>query len=897
MIDSSSLALPSLADPPDAAGVARAVREHLAVVRDRLAALHHATRSGRRVNEAHSDAMDGLVSELTRRSVARGGEAAETSWAVMAVGGYGRRELSVYSDVDILILHDGRATAWVGGVVERLQRWLWDAGLTLGSATRTPEETLSMAAEDETVCTAVLDARRIDGDERIAGELHDGLLGQVRRDPEGFVALCQRLLEQRHAAYGESLYLLQPNLKEGAGGLRDFHAAWWAARVANPEVRCFADLEGAHRLTGTEAKALSRGLDFLWRLRNDLHLRTGRATDQMGFDHQESLADELGYRDVDGRELPVERFMRDYYRHARIVQNLSTLLLDLAARRARPGPTPRQVRNVEDGFRLAEGQLEIPDAEHLREDPLRLFEAFAVAQRHDVPLSRMARRLVRENLDLVDDALRSDPRVLRIIDRILSAEHRVMRSLMAMNDVGLFGAWSPEWAHIVCRWQQVTYHTYTVDVHSIFLVEELRRLWRGKYAQALPELTDLMGSVGDRAVLFLGCLLHDIGKGLGGGHSARGASLARSFLERIGLDEARRERVVFLVEYHLLMSHLAQRRDLSDPKLIVDFARVVRDRTNLRNLYLITFADIRASSRHAWSDWKGQLLRELFERTSEFLESGGDDPQVAFEQIEKRVEARQEAARRELRDLGVAESRIDAFFEEMPRRYFTAHSGPQIARHAMAMLSFSAEKVVATQVRTMRGDFSEFIVVTRDVHGVYARVAGVLTAKWINILGCHVYTTRSGLALEVYRLATPAGGPQELREVWRGLQTSLHAVLSHTIEVSELLRRRGRPVGVKAAPNPGPVQVEIGNEESDFYTIVDVTANDRLGLLYDLTRVIADHDLEVYVSKAATILDQVTDTFYLKDREGRKIHDPELLDRLREALFEAAQSGGSALDG
>jgi [protein-PII] uridylyltransferase len=893
MSSRSSLELPSLADPPDAAGVALAIREHLERMRTGLAKLHADDATGSDVNRVHSEAMDQLLVTLARRSQARSDVPGRV--AVAAVGGYGRRELAIHSDVDLLILHEPGTEEWVAAEVERLQRWLWDAGLKLGLATRTVDETLAMAAEDLTVCTAALDARLIAGDPALVGELEERLLEALRSDPQGFARRQMEGVVERHARFGESLYLLQPNLKEGAGGLRDYHAAWWASRVVHPGVKTFTDLEGAQRMSRAELESYVSALDFLWRLRNQLHLTTGRATDQMSFDLQERVAADLGYADPDGVELPVERFMGAYYRHARVIQNFSNLLMELALRSARGAPL-EPARSVEEGFRVADDHLEIPDDAHLRARPVRLLQAFAVAQQHDVALSREARRHVRENLDLAREPLRCDPEAGATLDRILASERRVMRTLVAMNETGLLGAWIPEWEHIVCRWQQVTYHTYTVDVHSIFVVEELRRLWSGLYARALPELSHLMLGVRDRSVLFLGCLFHDIGKGLGGDHSLKGVELARAFLDRAGFSARRRDRVLFLVEHHLLMSHLAQRRDLSDPKLIVEFARTVGDRVNLRNLYLLTFADIRASSRAAWSEWKGQLLHELFERTSEFLEAGADQLQIAVEQMEARVEARQAVARRELQTLGVADERISVYFDELPRRYFIAHTGAQIARHAMAMLGFRPEQVVATQVRSMRGDFSELIVVARDVHGLYAKVAGVITAKWINILGSHGYTTRSGMALEIYRLVTPSGGPTELREIWRGLQMPLHGVLSGVVQIRELLERRGRPLGLQDAPTPGPVQVEISNDESDFYTIVDVTANDRIGLLYDLTQTIAEHGLEIYVSKAATILDQVADAFYLKDAHGRKVDDTALLERLRTALLLVAAGPEGAGD-
>jgi [protein-PII] uridylyltransferase len=458
-----------------------------------------------------------------------------------------------------------------------------------------------------------------------------------------------------------------------------------------------------------------------------------------------------------------------------------------------------------------------------------------------------------------------------------------------MNESGVLGRLLPEWEHVVCRWQHVLYHTYTVDVHSLFLVEQLRRLWLGKFAEALPELTELARAVSDWPVLFLGGLLHDIGKGRGGDHSNKGAELARACTQRLGLSPERVERVVFLVRHHLLMSHLAQRRDLSDPKLIVDFARTCGNRENLRNLYLLTFADIRASSTSAWNEWKGQLLRELFERTAEFLETGSDDPLVALEQVEARVERRQDAARAELRGLGVGESKIQDFFDIMPRRYFISHSPRQIARHALVVLAYTPERLVSTSARALPGDISEFLLYTRDVHALYSMVSGVLSAKGLNILGSHVYTTRSGLALEVYRVETPAGGPEEQREVWRAVESMLHAVLSGVVRIEELLRGRRRPVGRAPVPSPRPPEVVVSNEESDFYTIVDVSAEDRLGLLYDLTRTIAQHGYEIYISKIATVMDHIADTFYLKDAEGKKISDPVRLTSLRKDLLRAAR--------
>lgn len=873
--------------------VPAAVRGYLQASRAYLGELHATVASGERVNTAHSDLMDRLIRRLFRLSeesyFGDGGEG-PSEVCVVAVGGYARREMSIHSDVDLLFLYRDRITPHVAAVAERLQRWLWDAQVTVGGATRTIGETIQLAVSDHSVATSVLAPRHLVG----SGVLYHHFLELARRKllekPARFVGDLARSLAERHTRFGDTLYLLQPNVKEGAGGLRDYHTAYWAMQASGAFARDRAELLHQGLLTEDELGALSAALDFLWRVRNELHLRAGRKHDQLSFETQESMAETFGFAARDAEhDLPVERFMGEYYRHARNVRTCSDLVVEQCLARVRPAPSRRRVVQTEQGLRIADGQLEIPHARQLRENPVLLLEVFAIAQAHDVPLTRKALRLVRENLGLIDADFRSKPEAVDAFLRVLRAPHRVTRSLIAMNEVGLLARFLPEWEQIVCRWQQVVYHTYTVDVHSIFLVEELRRLFKGDYAKELPALTELVRDVPDLTAVYLGCLLHDIGKGLGGDHSPKGAVRTRTCLERMGLDSELVSRVVFLVDQHLVMSHLAQRRDLSDPRLIVEFARLVGGRTNLRNLYLLTVADVRASSKRAWTDWKGSLLRELFERTSEFLETGDDDPQRAADLIERRVETRRQAAAAELAKQKVDAQRVQDWFDSLPRRYFTAHSPSQIVRHAQVAMNYDRAQPLATAVRSFRGDFTELILCTRDVHALFSNVAGVISAHHINILGAHVYTTKDGLALEVYRLTTPPGGEDEHTIIWDELRASLVSVLRGEKSVDEILRRRGRPVRAMPQPWRAPESVTVTNEESDFYTIVDVAANDRLGLLHDLTRVIAEHDLEIYISKAASVLDQVADTFYLKDREGRKIHDPERLAALQRDLLAAAR--------
>jgi [protein-PII] uridylyltransferase len=895
------------------------VKTYLAEARAHLEWLHRTSGSGRGVNEANSDLIDRMIRRLfsLAEEIYLGqGTIPDDHLAIIAVGGYARREMSIHSDVDLLILYSDHLTPFVEHIAERLQYWLWDGGLRIGCATRTIEQTVALGLEDVTVRTAVLTARFLCGDGEFFHEFSDRIRDELLPDPAAFVAEQQELMRERQLEYGDSLFLLQPNLKEGAGTLRDYHAAYWVARGTQPSVRDVDDLLHFGLLTEVEMKEYREALEFFWRTRNELHLRSKRVNDQMTFELQEEVAEGLGYGSMseahgknrdggsdtgsqpladirlqpDDPDLPVERFMRDYYRHARAIKSYSELVIDQCAQRVDPQTAgiAEQIE-VEDGFRVLNAQLIIPHAAHLREDPLRILRVFLIAQRHQVGLSRMAQRLVRENLSLLDEPVRSSSAASSLFMQILESETRVMRTLMLMNEVGLLSQLMPEWAHIVHRWQHVIYHTYTVDVHSIFLVEELRRLWRGKYARVMPELTELMQEVEDRGVLFLGCLLHDIGKGFGGDHSNKGVVRAKPAIKRLGLSKDRAARVLFIVQHHLLMSHLAQSRDLSDAKLILELAQICGDRTNLRNLYLATFADIRASSVEAWTDWKGQLLRELYERTAEMLETGAEREDQAVALLEARVERRRDGAREELVRLGVGEAKIDSLFAELPRRYFLSHTPRQIARHSQLVLRYGTGTRVVTANRDMKGGFTEFILCTSDVHGLYSQVAGVLTACGLNILGSHVYTTKGGLALEIYRTHTPRGGPEEREMVWREVDSALDSVLSGEVEVGDLVRRRRRPVGTTRPPSRKDARVLVSNTESDFYTLVDVIADDRLGLLYDATRTIGEHGFEIYISKAATIKDQVTDTFYLKDENGKKIKDHKRLDRLREALLEAVR--------
>ncbi len=881
---------------PDEREISTAIREYVKEARVRLQAWHEEGASGRKINEANSDCIDRLIRRLFQM--------AEEEYysddsnflkriAVVAVGGYGRRELSIHSDIDLLILHRGEIDEYVKKLAERLPVRLWDGNLVVGSALRTIDESLEIAREDMTARTAILDGRYLVGDPDLFHEFMDTVRKEFRSNDQEFIATLRGSLEERHEKFGESLFRLQPNLKEGVGGLRDYHLALWVAltRHSSLSIRGLIDLLDYGVLSELEWQEFREALRFVWRIRNTLHFMSKRKNDQLNFDLQERIAEELGYaaeEDDERGSLPVERFMQAYYRHARVIQQSSMVIIDQCTVHTENGSAP--VVELEEGFVLRGDEIDIPHDTLLRDRPLRFLLIFEIAARENVALSRNAQRTIRENLHLLDDSLSVAPEAAASFLRLLQGKQNVFLTMMTMNDLGVLAHFLPEWEHVVCLWQHVNYHTYTVDVHSIYLVGELERLWRGSYSQLLPEFSELIHGVDDLPVLYLGCLFHDVGKGMGGDHAEKGTEIAETVCTRFGLSEEQVGRVCFLVRHHLQMSHIARRRDLSDPKLIAFFAQLVGDFTNLRNLYLLTFADFRGSSPKAWTPWSAGLLRELFHRTAQVLETGELDASVAAKKLAARAERLRDSVCAQLVGMGVDEERIAEFCDAMPQRYFLSHTSWQIARHGMVMIGFRPERVINVGIREMRGDFTEFIICAENSLGLYSKIAGCLTLSGINILGSHIHTTHTGLALEVYRVTTPEGGPEEKRRAWRALQELVIDVLTGKRKMSDI--PRPRMIASKMPLRRIPPTVRISNSESDFYTIVDISADDRLGLLYDLTRKITELSIEIHLSKASTRLDQVADTFYLKTSDGRRVTDPDVLKELHDGLIEVGGRDG-----
>ncbi len=891
--------------PDERAGapVSRALNEataaYLEAMRAHVLALHDGGARGSVVNDAHAEGIDRLIRRLFR--VAENAffeehpRLASFGMAVVAVGGYGRRELSLGSDIDLLFIYRGKVNAYVETLAETITHRLWDAGLTVGHATRTITECMRFGRQDLPTLTSYLDARFLIGDLALFAELERDVRGYIRKNALAFVEGKLEEQAQRHAKMGESLFLLQPNIKESVGGLRDHHTAMWTARAAQWAVRTPEDLRKHAFVEEGEVAELVEALEFVWRIRNELQ-RAARKGDRLHYEAQERLVALFGLEDTPEQTAP-EQLMRDYYLHAKAIHRVSTGVQERALqlvdrRRTR---LARSAYLVSDGFAIVDGKLEIPRASLLQERPQRLLSAFAVAQHHDVDLSPRAQALVHEHVPLIDDAFRCDPEAARIFRQILSSPIRVYRTLRAINEAGLLGAYIPEWEHLFGLWQQDMYHTYTVDVHSLFLVEQLRRIRKGNHADDLPLATELMRDLEQPFAVYLGCLLHDIGKGYGGGHCVKGAKMIPPVAERLHLDEEEAEIVDFIVLHHLTMSGMADRRDVNDPRTIQNLATLCLTRERLRVLYLSTVADIRSVSPEAWTTWKHSQLTVLYRNTAEWLEaSEGDASQFFLERAMTRAEENQAGALELLGAAGGDPEQARALLEAMPRRYVLDHNAQEIAQHLSMALDFmrSGRDVGVYSFRpgeTPEG-FWGVVVLGRDRPGLFSRVAGVLTACGHDVLRASVYTTRGGLALEIYQVAPIAGGePEEASErqrIGRRLDSALEGDERPPV-------RRVRTEVPDGAVRVRAPRVLISNGASDFYTVIDVSTNDRPGLLHEVTTALSELGLDIEMSRASTRARRAIDAFYVS-QHGQKVTDERRCKEIETALLEVlARSEGA----
>ena len=822
-----------------------------------------------------------VVDEFIKRALLRYGYPELEGVSIVALGGYGREELSPYSDIDLLFLHRKGSKGLAEEVVERLLYLLWDTKMDVGNCTRSLEECreLSMDRNDVTILSSLLDSRFICGDRTLYDELENEIYGEVL--PKISHDFIRRKIEERDARgerYGKTLYILEPNVKEGRGGLREFQTAMWIAQ-ANYKAKSFEEVLQRGFVSEKEYRVMRKCINFLLLVRAQLHYQAKKREDNLSFELQTQVAKSFGYRE--GKLRAVEKFMRIYYLRAAVVVQRSRRLTEKCTRVYARRRLTRKAVHLDHGFTIQGKYLSVTSRNVFSEDFCNFLRAFEYADRYSVEFSEYLELLMGEQVTLIDEKVRNDPEFNRIFLRLLRFGKDVSKMLLKMNEIRLLGRFIPEFAKIVCMVQFDSYHVYTVDIHSIFMIREIERLINYEYEKKFPFLTKVSETLVKRHVLFLACLFHDMGKGQGGSHAQKGAAMIPKIAERMGLGASDAEQLEFLVRHHLAMVHFSQRRDLDDPVVLKRLAKSIPNEETLSLLYLLTFADIRSVGPDVWKDWSGMLLQELYVKALRQMSAGTYRRKTDEEWMQKMTSDIVADA-----DGEIPERKVTKILKKMPVSYFSQFSRQNILRHVKLLNSIEGK--FATEVIRYE-EYDEFTVCAPDNKGIFSMFCGVLSANGLNILGARIVTTLDKKAFDVFYVErTNHLTEEEYGEVWKKVEKNLGRVLDRDIEVDELVERRKRNYSSYGRKVPEyPPEIVFDNESSDKATVIEVYAHDREGLLYSITKTIAEMNLSIDYAKISTRADQVADTFYVRDSRGRKISGPKKLKKIEDSLISA----------
>jgi [protein-PII] uridylyltransferase len=885
--------------PPDAPATARRAAAVAQLAAARTAAMA-ALEAGFAGTPPAAPALIRAISGLTDRIVMAAFDAAGAITgdapgpvALIAVGGCGRAEMAPHSDVDLLFLTGPRPAAGLARQVEAMLYILWDLRLKVGHATRSVAECVRQARADVTVRTALLEHRTLMGD----AELAEALRRSLRRDVyDGSAAqfIKAKLTEraERHSRQGGQRYVLEPNVKEGKGGLRDLQTLYWIGKYLHG-AESPADLVKAGIFTAEEHEVFARAEAFLWAVRCHLHFIAGRAMDQLTFDLQVEVAARMGYADRAGRRA-VEQFMQDYFRHATKVGELTRIFLTaLEARHVKGVPRLAGIfrRNrvkLRPGYRLVHNRLDVADASAFLADPLNLLRLFEEGLRTGVLIHPDAMRLVAANLHLIDEGVRTDPEAQRIFLDLLIAHGNPERALRRMNELGVLSAFNPEFEPIVAMMQFNVYHHFTVDEHIIQCLSVLAQIERGELIEELPIASRILTEGVNRRVIYVALLLHDIGKGRPEDHSVVGAQIARKVAPRLGLTAEESETVEWLVRHHLLMSDMAQKRDIADPRTVRSFARAVRTRRRLDLLTVLTVCDIRGVGPGTWNNWKAMLLRRLYRSTAEAFETGLEE--VTRDKAEHEAQAALRAALP-----GWTEAELAA---ETARHYGPYWQGFSTETHAVfarLLRGLGADEIRIDLHPDPDHDATRAAFALADHPGIFSRLAGALALAGANVVDARTYTSKDGYATAAFWIQDADGHPYETARLPR-LQKMIERTLKGEVVAREALKDRDK-VRKREREFRFPTSITFDNEGSDIYTIIEVDTRDRPGLLYDLTRTLAANHIYIASAVIATYGAQVVDSFYVKDMFGLKLHGKGKQETLEKRLREAIEAGAARARG
>ncbi len=807
---------------------------------------------------------------------------------VAAVGGYGRGELAPASDIDLLFLMPYRLTPRVEQIVESILYMLWDLGLKVGHATRSIDECIRLSRADITIRTAVLEARFLWGEKKLFADLRRRFADEVAKDTgPDFVAQKLAERDQRHRRMGDSRYVLEPNVKDGKGGLRDLQTLFWIAKYLY-RVDSVADLVEKGVLTSGEAQRFARAENFLWTVRCHLHYLTGRGEDRLTFDLQTEIGRRLGYKDHAGTR-GVERFMKHYYLTAKEVGDLTRIFCAALEAEHRYGRSFSFFgldifRREIDGFRLESGRLSVKSGSEFTDNPIRILELFHTAQKHDRDIHPKALRMITRHLRLVD-SLRDDPEANRLFMEMLTAPKGAESTLRRLNEAGVFGRFVPDFGRVVAQMQHDMYHVYTVDEHTIFAIGILHGIEQGVYDEQMPIASEVIHKVSSRRALFTALLLHDIAKGRGGDHSKLGAQLALELGPRFGLSPEEIETVSWLVEYHLLMSRIAFHRDLSDPKSILDFSETVQSLERLRLLLLLTVCDIRAVGPNVWNNWKASLLRELYYATEAHL-SGGHDAKGR----ETRIKAAKAAARDGLKGWKAAD--VEWFLElGYPSYWLSLDTETHVRNANFARKAEQEKSPLALDIYVdERHDVTEISIYTPDHPGLFSQIAGAMSVSGANIVGAKIFTMTNGMALDTFAIQDSSrrafSQKQQLDRLRNRIEQTLQGKLRPDREFAGKASIPSRTEVFTVAP-----RVLISNTASRTHSVIEINGRDRPGFLHDVTRVLTDLGLQISSALITTYGERAVDVFYVKDAFGMQVTHDSKLDQIRERVLAVLSDG------
>lgn len=806
--------------------------------------------------------------------------------ALMAVGGYGREELYPFSDIDLQFLYSEGEKKEAARVAEAILYVLWDLGFKVGQAHRTLKQTLDDARADHVVCTNLLDARLVAGDDALFAQWQQRMEAEVLNDSAlAFVEAKLAERDSRHARFGDSRYRLEPNVKEGKGGLRDLHTIWWLARYCY-RVQALRDFVARGMLTQEEFDAFDEARQFLSRVRIYLHYAANRAEERLTFDRQHELAVMMGYPHPSANRA-IERFMRRYFVAVRTVGNTTRIFCAMLEEEKLRKPrkpiawlwhTPWAL----GPFKLEGERLMVRQEEALADDPALMLDIFRLAQEHDLDIHPRAWQFIGRNVKRINDEVQDDARANDIFLKILLSDQPIEPALRRLSESGVLGRFIPDFGRVVGQTQFNMYHVYTVDEHTLVALGILQAIEKGRLKNELPLASDVVHRVKSRRVLYLALFCHDIAKGRGGDHSELGERIVIKLARRMGFSADEVETVAWLVRYHLLFSNTAFKRDINDPKTVADFVAEVKTPERLKLLLVLTVADMRAVSPIVWNAWKGSLMRDLYTRAQQAMGALHAEPH------DRQIDVFRAALARQLKDW--PQPMVEAYMEQGNAGFWA--SAPA-AHHATIARMHEQAKIMPQPLlvhtdHDYERSYTEITVCALDQHGLFSKLAGAIALAGANIVTAKIFTLKDGMAVDIFQVQDATGGVFDQPDQLARMSVFIEQALTGELDLPRAFAKRKGSRRKTALSIAG--QVFIENDASNIHTVIEVSGQDRSGFLYDVTRAIAELGLSIATAHISTYGQQAADVFYVKDFFGMKITHDAKIRQVREKLLQVVSS-------